>query len=186
MPEWRKIFEAEDSDLGGGAWVPRCLAFANGTSRVQNRPKQTTISPDKRACVDRTDQLLDTRRLYRNDVVRSTGRRIPTRSRRAITFHHYHLPAHGGALNVYYFFMTARDSRRMHNWRGSRKQLERERNFGKAIVSSSPTICQKSRWSVLTQIVERKGKWCARLDSNPQHPAYKSVVHSNQNLPERA
>ena len=22
MPEWRKIFEAEDSDFGGGAWVP--------------------------------------------------------------------------------------------------------------------------------------------------------------------
>jgi hypothetical protein len=48
MPERRKIFEAEDSDFGGGAWVPRCLEFANGTSRVQNRPKQTTISPDKR------------------------------------------------------------------------------------------------------------------------------------------
>jgi hypothetical protein len=22
MPEWRKSFEAEDSDFGGGAWVP--------------------------------------------------------------------------------------------------------------------------------------------------------------------
>jgi hypothetical protein len=22
MPEWRRIFEAEDSDFGGGAWVP--------------------------------------------------------------------------------------------------------------------------------------------------------------------
>jgi hypothetical protein len=43
--------------------------------------------------------------------------------------------------------MTVRDSRRIHNWRGSRKQLERERNFGKAIVSSSQTICQKSRRS---------------------------------------
>ena len=26
MPEWRKIFEAEDSDFGGGAWVPwKCV-----------------------------------------------------------------------------------------------------------------------------------------------------------------
>ena len=48
----------------------------------------------------------------------------------------------------------------MHNWRGSRKQLERERNSGKAIISSSPTICQKSRRSGLncfSQIIERKG-----------------------------
>jgi hypothetical protein len=58
MPEWWKIFEAEDSDFGGGAkcvlplkWVPRCLAFGNGRPRSQNRPKQTTISPGKRACV---------------------------------------------------------------------------------------------------------------------------------------
>ena len=21
MPEWRKLFEAEDSDFGGGAWI---------------------------------------------------------------------------------------------------------------------------------------------------------------------
>jgi hypothetical protein len=32
MPEWREIFEAEDSDFGGGAWVPmqppRALAVA--------------------------------------------------------------------------------------------------------------------------------------------------------------
>jgi hypothetical protein len=52
MPESPKVFEAEDSDFGGGTWVPRCLAFANGTSRVQNRPKQTTIGPDKRASSD--------------------------------------------------------------------------------------------------------------------------------------
>jgi hypothetical protein len=26
MPEWRKIFEAEDSDFGGGAYVPwKCV-----------------------------------------------------------------------------------------------------------------------------------------------------------------
>jgi hypothetical protein len=78
----------------------------------------------------------------------STGRRIPTRSRRPITFHQYDLPVHDGALYGYYIFMTARDSRRMQNWRGSRKRLERKRNFGKAIISSSPTICQKSRRSV--------------------------------------
>ena len=24
---------------------------------------------------------------------------------------------------------------------------------------------------ILVQIIERKGKWCARWDSNPQHPA---------------
>ena len=33
------------------------------------------------------------------------------------------------ALYVYYIFVTARDSRRMHNWCGSRKQLERERKL---------------------------------------------------------
>ena len=123
---------------------------------VEIRPKHSLnsglgndlpISPGKRACVDRTDQLPDTRRLHRNGVVGSTGRRIPTHSRRPITFLQYDLPAHGGALYVYYIFMTARDSRRIHNWCGSRKQLERERHFGKAIVSSSPNICQKSRWS---------------------------------------
>jgi hypothetical protein len=43
---------------------------------------------------DRTDQLPDTRRLYRNGVVGSTGPRIPTHSRRPITFHRC-LPAHG-------------------------------------------------------------------------------------------
>ncbi len=47
MPEWRKGFEAEGSDFGGGAWVPwkcvlptngypRCRAFANGRPRTQN------------------------------------------------------------------------------------------------------------------------------------------------------
>jgi hypothetical protein len=77
MPEWRRIFEAEDSDFGGGAWVPwewvlplkwvpqgaevpsdrssslgwRRLAFGNGRPLTQNRPKQTTISPGKRPSV---------------------------------------------------------------------------------------------------------------------------------------
>jgi NAD(P)-dependent dehydrogenase (short-subunit alcohol dehydrogenase family) len=32
---------------------PRCLAFGNGRPRTQNRPKQITISPGKRACVYR-------------------------------------------------------------------------------------------------------------------------------------
>ena len=38
MPEWRKLFEAEDSDFGDGPG-----------SRTQNRPTQTAISPGKRA-----------------------------------------------------------------------------------------------------------------------------------------
>jgi hypothetical protein len=33
-----------------GQGSPRCLAFGNGRRRTQNRPKQTTISPGKRAC----------------------------------------------------------------------------------------------------------------------------------------
>jgi hypothetical protein len=94
----------------------------------------------RNASGDRTDQLADTRRLYRNGVVGSTGRRIPTHSRMPIAFHQY-LPAHGAPST--YISMTAGDSRRKHNWCGSHKQLERE-SFGKAIVSSSPTICQKS------------------------------------------
>jgi hypothetical protein len=40
--------------------------------------------PRKRASGDRTDQLPDTRRLHRNSVVGSTGRRIPTHSRNFI------------------------------------------------------------------------------------------------------
>jgi|HubBroStandDraft_1064217.scaffolds.fasta_scaffold03055_3 hypothetical protein len=82
--------------------------------------------PRKRASGDRTDQLPDTRRLYRNSVVGSTGRRIPTHSRMPIAFHQY-LPAHGAPSSC--ISMTAGDSRRKHNWCGSHKQLERERKL---------------------------------------------------------
>src|SRR5580658_6903003 len=61
MPEWRKFFEAEDSDLWpagptchGSVFFhlngcPKCLAFGSGRPRAQKRPNQTTISPGKRA-----------------------------------------------------------------------------------------------------------------------------------------
>jgi hypothetical protein len=64
MPEWRKIFEAEDSDFGGGAWVPwKCVLPMKWVRQVpriweprtQNRPKQTTITPRERACA--ADQI---------------------------------------------------------------------------------------------------------------------------------
>jgi hypothetical protein len=53
----------------------------------------------------------------------------------------------------------------------SRKQLDQQKKAEKQFNHAMPAICQKSRRSVLTQIVEWKGKWCARWDSNPQHPA---------------
>jgi hypothetical protein len=31
MPEWRKVFEAEDSDFGGGAWVTKTRLFVSGS-----------------------------------------------------------------------------------------------------------------------------------------------------------
>jgi hypothetical protein len=34
MPERRKIFEAEDSDFGGGAWVPCKTHTANDSDRL--------------------------------------------------------------------------------------------------------------------------------------------------------
>jgi len=50
MPEWREIFEAEDSDFGGGAWVPmhppRALAVAVLTVASQKagrRPERGAI-----------------------------------------------------------------------------------------------------------------------------------------------
>jgi hypothetical protein len=44
---------------------PRCLAFGNGRPRTQNRPKQTTISPGKRPCVQQTITVY---RLARNGL----------------------------------------------------------------------------------------------------------------------
>ena len=37
MPEWRKMFEAEDSDVGGGAWVP--WKFVLPLKRVRQVPR---------------------------------------------------------------------------------------------------------------------------------------------------
>src|SRR5579863_8573241 len=55
MPEWRKSFEAEDSDFAGlGAMevyssseMGKCLALENARPRTRSRPKQTMISPGK-------------------------------------------------------------------------------------------------------------------------------------------
>jgi hypothetical protein len=52
---------------------------------------------------------------HENGVGRRAGRRIPTHSRRPITLLQYDLPAHDGALYVYYIFMTARNSRRIRS-----------------------------------------------------------------------
>jgi hypothetical protein len=61
MPEWRKIFTEEYPDFAGLGAMEVCSSTemgASGASHLgtgdrgtKNRPKQTTISPGKRACV---------------------------------------------------------------------------------------------------------------------------------------
>ena len=61
MPEWRKLFEAGDSDFGGGAWgaievcssneigAPNASHLGTG-NHASNQPKQTKRRPGKRFC----------------------------------------------------------------------------------------------------------------------------------------
>ena len=65
MPEWRKFFEAQDSDFGGlgPGGMEVCSSNERGAEgashlgmgdhRSKTRPKQTTISPGKRVQVRR-------------------------------------------------------------------------------------------------------------------------------------
>jgi hypothetical protein len=46
MPEWRKIFEAEDSDFGGGAWVPwKCVLPLKWVPQVPRIWERETMDP---------------------------------------------------------------------------------------------------------------------------------------------
>jgi len=45
MPEWRKIFEAEDSDFGGGAWVPWKCSFTEWVLKVPRIRERETTDP---------------------------------------------------------------------------------------------------------------------------------------------
>jgi hypothetical protein len=46
MPEWRKIFEAEDSDFGGGAWVPwKCILPLKWAPHVPRIRERETTDP---------------------------------------------------------------------------------------------------------------------------------------------
>ena len=64
MPESRKIFEAEDSDFGGGAWVPwKCILPLKWVPQVPRIRERETTDPKpteadhERISVDQSDQL---------------------------------------------------------------------------------------------------------------------------------
>jgi hypothetical protein len=66
--------------------------------------------------------------------------------------------------------MTVHDSRILDGLKmkfASRKRLNQQKKAEKQFSPGMPIHCQKNRRSLLTQIVEKKGKWCARWDSNP-------------------
>jgi hypothetical protein len=57
----------------------------------------------------------------------------------------------------------------------SRKRLNQRKKPEKQFSPAMPIHLSKKQTIVpqrfRAQIIERKGKWCARWDSNPQHPA---------------
>jgi hypothetical protein len=64
------------------------------------------------------------------------------------------------------------------HWRETR--LYEERAGESPTHSRRPLTFHQYDDRILAQIIE--GKWCARWDSNPQHPAWKSLEYFYQNL----